>query len=135
MALQRSLLHIGEASLFETLGSLKLNSHLPKKVVYLLHWKPFKNDEKCFLFHLLHHIKNKLLKLCKEFWKENFNIKLVFNSFKTKSYFSHKEPFLVYKFTCASCSCSYIGKTCSHFKTRIKEHISKRITSLIFLNI
>ena len=23
-----------------------------KKMCYLLHWKPFKNDEKCFLFHL-----------------------------------------------------------------------------------
>ena len=23
-----------------------------KKMCYLLHWKPFKNDEKCFVFHL-----------------------------------------------------------------------------------
>ena len=23
-----------------------------KKLSYLLHWKPFKNDKKCFLFHL-----------------------------------------------------------------------------------
>ena len=23
-----------------------------KKLRYLLHWKPLKNDEKCFLFHL-----------------------------------------------------------------------------------
>ena len=38
------------------------------------------------------------------------------------------------KFTCASCSSSYIGKTCSHFKIRFEEHI-KRITRLIFLNI
>ena len=29
----------------------------------------------------------------------------------------------VYKFTCASCSSSYIGETCRHFKTRIEEHI------------
>ena len=36
--------------------------------------------------------KNKLLKLCKEFCKENFNIKLVFNSFKIKNYFSYKDP-------------------------------------------
>ena len=39
-----------------------------------------------------HHIKVKLLKLCKEFCKENFNIKLVFNSFKVKNYFSCKDP-------------------------------------------
>ena len=66
---------------------------------------------------MLHHIKNKLLKLCKEFCKENFNIKLVFTSFKIKNYFSYKDPipddlrsFLLHKFTCASCSSSYIGK-------------------------
>ena len=35
-----------------------------------------------YINNLSHHIKNKLLKLCKEFCKENFNIKLVFNSFK-----------------------------------------------------
>ena len=32
--------------------SLKSNSHLPKNLCYLFHWKPFKNDETCFLFHL-----------------------------------------------------------------------------------
>ena len=91
--------------------------------------------------NLLHHIKNELLKLCKEFCKEKFNIKLVFTSFKTKIYFSYKDPilddlisFLAYNFTCASCSSSYIGETCRHFKTRIEEHI-KRITRIIFLNI
>ena len=31
---------------------LKSDSHLPKKLIYLLQWKPLKNDEKCFLFHL-----------------------------------------------------------------------------------
>ena len=30
---------------------LKLDSHLPK-IFYLLQWWPFKNDEKCFFFHL-----------------------------------------------------------------------------------
>ena len=59
---------------------LKSDSHLPKKLRYLLHWKPFKSYEKCFLFHLkssfrsqdifnffylnfsglFHHIKNRL---------------------------------------------------------------------------
>ena len=78
-------------------------------------------------------MKNKLFKLCKEFCKENFNIKLVFNSFKIKNYFSYKDPilddlksFLVYGFTCASCSTSY------HFKTRIEEHIKKDNKSHIF---
>ena len=89
--------------------------------------------------NLSHHPKNILSKLCKSFSKKS--IKLVFTSFKIKNYFSYKNPisddlksFLVYKFTCASCSSSYIGETCHHFKTRIEENI-KKITSLTFLNI
>ena len=39
-----------------------------------------------------HHIKNKLLKLCKEFCKENFNIKSVINSLKIKNCLSYKYP-------------------------------------------
>ena len=77
-----------------------------------------------YISNLSHHIKNKLSKLCKEFCKENFNIRLVFNSFKIKRNFSCKDPipddliqFLVYKFTCASGSSCYIGET------RIEEHI------------
>ena len=92
-----------------------------------------------YIGHLSHHIKNKLLKLCKEFCKENVDVKLVFTSFKIKNYFSYKDPipndlksFLVYKFTCASCSSSYIGETCRHFKTRIEEHIKKNNKSHIF---
>ena len=92
-----------------------------------------------YIGNLLHHIINKLSKLCKEFCKENFNIKLVFNSFKIKNYFLCKDPipddlksFLVCKFTCASCSSSYIGETCRHFKTRIEEYIKKDNKSHIF---
>ena len=78
-------------------------------------------------------------KLRKEFCEENFNIKLVFTSFKIKNHFSYKDPipddvksFLVYKFACASCSSSYIGETCRRFKTRIEEHINKDNKSHIF---
>ena len=92
-----------------------------------------------YIGNFLHQIKNKLSKLCKEFGKENFNIKLVFNLFKIKNYFSYKDqiphdlkPFIVYKFTCASCSSSYTGKTCCYFKTRIEEYIKKDNKSHIF---
>ena len=57
-----------------------------------------------------------VVELIKSIYANNlgsFNIKLVFNSFKIKNYFSDKEPisddmksFLVYKFTYASCSSS-----------------------------
>ena len=40
----------------------------------------------------LHHVKNKILKLFKEFCKESFSIKLVFDSFKIKNYCSYKYP-------------------------------------------
>ena len=45
-----------------------------------------------YIGNLSHQIKNKFLKLCKDFRKENVNIKLVFTSFKIKNYFSHKDP-------------------------------------------
>ena len=68
--------------------------------------------------NLSHHIKNKLSKLCKNFHKENFNMKLVFSSFKNKNHFSYEDQipnglksFLVYKFTCATCSSSLIGES------------------------
>ena len=92
-----------------------------------------------YVSNLSHHIKNKLSKLGKEFCKENFKIKLVFNSFKIKNYFAYKNPipndfksFPVYKFTCPSCNSSYIGETFRHFKTRIEEHIQKDNKSHIF---
>ena len=37
------LLHAQKFQIFTT--KLKSDSHLPKKLCYLLHWKPFKNDE------------------------------------------------------------------------------------------
>ena len=87
----------------------------------------------------MHHIENKLSKLCKELCKENFNIKLVCNSFKIKNYFSYKDAvpndlksFLVYKFACPNCSSSCIGETCHHFKIRIEEHIKKNNKFPIF---
>ena len=52
---------------------------------------------------------------------------------------SYKDPtpndwksFLVYKFTHASCSSSYIAESCRHFKTRIEEHIKKENQFHIF---
>ena len=85
-----------------------------------------------YIGNLSPHIKNRLSKLCKEFCKEDFNIKLVFNSLKIKNHFSYKHPipndlksFPLYKFTCATGSSISIGETCRHFKTRIEEDIQK----------
>ena len=58
---------------------------------------------------------------------------------KIKNYFLYNDPipndlksFLVYKFTWAICSSSYIGETYRHFKTRTEEHIKKDNKSHIF---
>ena len=81
-----------------------------------------------YIGNLSHLVKNKLSKLCKEFCRQKFNIMLVFTSFKIENYFSYKDPipddlksFLVQKFTCASCSSGYIGKTYSHFKVAFRN--------------
>ena len=93
-----------------------------------------------YIGNLSHNNKNKLEKLHKEFCKENFNSKLIFNSF---NYFSYKDPipddlksFLGYQFTCAIVSFRYIGKTCdlklelrSIFKKDCKWHIFKHVHS------
>ena len=59
-----------------------------------------------------------------------------------KKIFNHKDPtpndmksFLVYRFTCASYSSSYIGKNFRHFKTRIEEDIKKDNKCHIFKHI
>ena len=45
-----------------------------------------------YIGNLSHRIKRFFSKLCKEFCKENFNIKVVFNLFKIKNNFSYKDP-------------------------------------------
>ena len=89
-----------------------------------------------YIGNLSHHIKNKLLKLCKEFCKENFNMKLVFSSFKIKNHFSYKDPihndlksFVVYKFTCPVVLAIFL-KFVVILKVGLRS-ISERITSLI----
>ena len=72
-----------------------------------------------------HHIKNKLLKLCKEFCKENFNIKLVINSFKIKNYLSYKYPI-------PDVVQAILAKPVFTLKLGLMS-ISKTITILIFL--
>ena len=48
-----------------------------------------------YIGDLSHHIKNKITKRCKEFCKENFNNKLVFNSIRIKIIFHIKTQFLM----------------------------------------
>ena len=86
--------------------------------------------------NLSHHINNKLSKLCKKLCKENFIIKLVFNSFKIKNYFLYKDPisddlksFL--NLLVLAVVLAILTKLVVILKLGLKN-ISKRITSLIF---
>ena len=81
-----------------------------------------------------YHLKNKLSKLCKEFVKKILSLSLIHS--KLKIIFHIKTQFLmpVYKCTCASCSSSCTGEIVVILKLGLRN-ISKRITSLIFLNI
>ena len=74
----------------------------------------------------------KLSKPFKQSCKEDLNIKLVFTSFKIEDYFPYKDSvpknfksFLVYKFTCASCSSSYLEKRIVILKPELKNISSK----------
>ena len=87
-----------------------------------------------YIDNLSHHIKNKLCKLCKEFCKENFNIKLVFNSFKIKNYFSYKDPIPDALKSFLAVVLAILVELLVILKLGLRN-LSKRITSLIFLNI
>ena len=80
----------------------------------------------------------KLNDVIKRFCKVE-NVKLVFTTCKLSSFFSLKDrvpfelqSFVVYKFVCNGCSAMYIGMTCSHLSTRIKQHLVTDKRSHIF---
>ena len=65
---------------------------------------------------------SKHMKFCK--------LRVIFQANSTlKNYFRFKDfvretlrSSLIYKFSCGSCTASYIGKTYRHFKVRVSEH-------------
>ena len=94
-----------------------------------------------YIDNLSHHIKNKLSKLCEEFCKENFSIKLVFNSFKIKIIFHIKTQFLMIwnlswymNLLVLAVVLDLLEKFVVILKLGLKN-ISKRIISLIFWSI
>ena len=93
-----------------------------------------------YISNLSHHVKNKHSKLCKEFCIENFNIKLVFSSFKIKNYFSQTH-FLMIRNLSQYINLLVLAVVLAIFVKLVVilklglRNISKRITSDIFLNI
>ena len=78
-------------------------------------------------------VNNKLKDMVSRYCKD-IDIKLVFTGSKLKDSFSCKDRFssfshttlVVYKFSCAGCSSSYIGETERHLSTRINEHFKDK---------
>ena len=69
----------------------------------------------------------------------DLDIKLVFSSFKIGNLFGVKDPVpdglrsrVVYKFVCAGCNAWYVGETCRHFSTSVREHLVSDRASHIF---
>ena len=81
-----------------------------------------------------HRIKKLVNTFCSD-----LEIKLVFTSFKIRSWFGAKDPIpaglrwrVIYKFSCAGCNACYIGETNRNFATRISEHLASNKYSHIF---
>ena len=73
-----------------------------------------------------------------KYCKTDLDVKLVFTSCKIGSFFTTKDKLgdhlishVVYKFICAGCNTSYIGKTHRHFHVRVKEHLSEDKVSAV----
>ena len=81
---------------------------------------------------------NRIKSYCKRYCRD-LDIRLAFSSFKVRSIFGAKDPIptklrsrVVYKFSCASCNSCYVGETCRHFATRVREHLVTDRNSHIF---
>ena len=69
----------------------------------------------------------------------NLTIKLAFGSFKVKNLIKVKDSVprslrsrVVYKFRCAGCNSVYVGETCRHISTRVREHLCTDKNSHIY---
>ncbi|RMX57503.1 hypothetical protein pdam_00005772 [Pocillopora damicornis] len=85
-------------------------------------------------YHSKKNIRHFIRRYCND-----LDIKLVFSSFKIGNLFGVKDPVpdglrsrVVYKFVCAGCNACYVGETCRHFSSRIREHLVSDRASHIF---
>ena len=79
-------------------------------------------------------IRNFIKRYCND-----LDIKLVFSSSRIGNLFGVKDPVpdglrsrVVYKFVRAGCNACYVGETCRHFSTRVREHLVSDRASHIF---
>ena len=93
---------------------------VPKKELKII--LPYKGKMSQIVKTRLTKTMNKDMKFCK--------VRVIFQTnYRLKNYFSFKDfapetlrSSLIYKFSCGSCTTTYICKTYSHFKVRVSEH-------------
>ena len=95
-----------------------------------------------YLGYFSNYAKKKIKNLVKNFCNDKLNIQLVFTTCKVKSYFSNKDRLpmeftscVIYKFRCAGCNASYVGRTHCHFDTRCEQHLKTDPNSHILKHI
>ena len=83
-------------------------------------------------------IKKKIRHFIKRYCND-LDIKLVLSSFQIGFLSGVENPVadglrsrVVYKFVCAGCNACYVGETCRHFSTRVREHLVSDRASHIF---
>ena len=95
-----------------------------------------------YLGYFSNYAKKRIKNLVKQFCDNKLNIQLVFTTCKLKSYFSNKDRLpmeftsrVIYKFKCAGCNASYVGRTHCHFDTRCEQHLKTDSNSHILKHI
>lgn len=92
-----------------------------------------------FIGHLSCYTEKKIKQIIKKYCKPETTLKIVFTPLKLASFFSTKDKirdylrsFVIYKFSCAGCVSSYVGRTTRHVGVRFHEHLYTDKTSHIF---
>ena len=101
------------------IGRLQISTVPKKELIIIL---PYLGNMSQIVETSLTKTMNKHMKFCK--------LRVIFQTNnRLKNYFRFKDSVpeilrsnLVYKFSCGSCTASYIGKTYRHFKVRVSEH-------------
>ena len=80
--------------------------------------------------HFSCYTEKKLKQIIRRYCKPETSLKIVFTSLKLASFFSTKDKirdflrsWVIYKFSCAGCESSYVGRTTRHVGVRFHEHL------------
>lgn len=139
-----NLMHILKKNLFPSyLIENTINSYVTKAVSTSM---SSASNEKVSAFYfkipyvgMFSRITQKRIRRLIKYYCNNLDIILIYTSLKVGALLSVKDPVpsglrsrVVYKFSCAGCEACYVGETCRHFSTRVREHLTTDRTSNVF---